>query len=107
MARARWSHPVTSHREEVNQTFATRAAADGWLELQRLTAATGVDHGQTLASYVESLGERWARRKCCSLRSVGLTGFEPIGGPRHAPSLSVGPDEGGQRTSRRAAALGA
>ena len=61
MARARWTHPVTSHRDEVNQTFATRDAADAWLELQRRTAATGVDHGQTLAVYMDSLGERWAR----------------------------------------------
>jgi hypothetical protein len=56
MARARWTHPVTSHREEVNQTFTSREAAESWLELQRQTAATGIDHGQTLATYVEGLG---------------------------------------------------
>ena len=50
MARARWTHPVTSHREEVNQTFTTRGAAEAWLDLQRQTAATGVDHGQTLSA---------------------------------------------------------
>lgn len=61
MARARWTHPVTSHREEVTQTFVSREAADAWLSLQRQSAATGVDHGQTLSVYVESLGERWAR----------------------------------------------
>jgi hypothetical protein len=51
MARARWTHPVTSHREEVNQTFTTHGAAEAWLDLQRQTAATGVDHGQTLSVY--------------------------------------------------------
>jgi hypothetical protein len=52
---------VTSHREEVNQTFSTHGAAEAWLDLQRQTAATGVDHGQTLSAYVESMGDRWAR----------------------------------------------
>jgi integrase len=61
MARARWTHPRTSHREEVNRTFGSRDAALAWLEDQRQTAATGIDRGQTLAAYVDGLGERWTR----------------------------------------------
>ena len=61
MARARWTHPKTSHREEVNRTFGSRDAALAWLDEQRQMAATGADRGQTLAVYVESLGERWTR----------------------------------------------
>jgi integrase len=61
LARARWTHPVTSRREEVNRTFGSRGEAVAWLDLQRRTAATGIDQGQSLASYVGQLGARWAR----------------------------------------------
>ncbi len=61
LARARWTHPRTGRREETTRTFATRAAAEFWLDDQRLQAKTGIDRGQTLAAFCEQLGDRWAR----------------------------------------------
>lgn len=61
MARARWTHPVTSHREEVNRTFGSPDEAAAWLDEQRQAAATGMDRGQTLSTYVAGLGDRWTR----------------------------------------------
>ncbi len=61
LARARWTHPRTGRREETTRTFATRAAAEFWLDDQRLQAKTGIDRGQTLGAFCEQLGDRWAR----------------------------------------------
>lgn len=61
MARARWTHPATGRREEINGTFGTREEANGWLDGQREHAVTGVNRGQTLRDYVEQLGTRWTR----------------------------------------------
>lgn len=61
LARARWTHPTTHHREETTQTFGSEEAAQAWIDEMCAVANTGIDVGQTLATYVEGLGERWAR----------------------------------------------
>lgn len=60
-ARVRWYDPITGHREVVKRTFYSQEDADDWYDRLAQTARTGVDPGQTLATYVESIGDRWAR----------------------------------------------
>ena len=60
-ARIRWTHPVTHHREGMKRAHPSREAAEAWVERMQRTAATGVDTGQTLAAYVEHIGDRWTR----------------------------------------------
>jgi integrase len=60
-ARVRWTNPANHHREGVKRSFTTREAVEDWLDTMRQTAKTGVDSGQTLAAYVESIGDRWTR----------------------------------------------
>lgn len=60
LARARWTHPVTHHREETTETFGSLDAAEEWIREQQAVAKTGIDPGQTLATYIESIGDRWA-----------------------------------------------
>ncbi|UPK73175.1 site-specific integrase [Nocardioidaceae bacterium SCSIO 66511] len=59
--RVRWTHPLTGHREGVKRIHHSREAADGWLERMSGAAATGVDPGQTLETYLVSIGDRWSR----------------------------------------------
>ncbi|WP_409483041.1 tyrosine-type recombinase/integrase [Arsenicicoccus dermatophilus] len=42
-------------------TFATEAEAWAWIDEQRHVSRTGLDKGQTLATYVDTIGPRWAR----------------------------------------------
>ena len=60
-ARVRWTHPVTHHREGVKRAFRTPEEAQSWVESMHQTAKTGVDSRQTLAQYVNEIGDRWTR----------------------------------------------
>ncbi len=60
-ARVRWTHPTTHHREGTKRVFDTREDVDAWLARMQQTAETGLDPGQTLASYVDHIGDRWTR----------------------------------------------
>ena len=60
-ARVRWTHPVTHHREGVKRAHPTREAAEQWIQQMQHTAKTGVDTGQTLAAYLDHIGDRWTR----------------------------------------------
>jgi integrase len=60
-ARVRWVDPATGRREGIKRYHATRDAADEWVARMECAARTGVDLGQTLAVYVEHIGDRWAR----------------------------------------------
>lgn len=61
LARARWTHPDTHKREETSATFGSDEEAQGWIDDMAYIARTGVDRGQNLATYLESIGDRWAR----------------------------------------------
>ncbi|MFC8504673.1 tyrosine recombinase XerC [Pedococcus sp. NPDC057267] len=60
-ARVRWTNPANHHREGVKRAFDSREAVEDWLETMRHTAKTGIDSGQTLAEYVDLIGDRWTR----------------------------------------------
>ena len=60
-ARVRWYDPDTGQRTGIKRTHRSRAQAEAWIERMQRATTTGIDPGQTLASYVESLGNRWAR----------------------------------------------
>jgi len=60
-ARVRWTHPVTHHREGVKRAHASLEAAETWVERMQRTARTGVDSGQSLATYIAHIGDRWTR----------------------------------------------
>src|SRR5690242_18095592 len=60
-ARVRWVDPTTGRRDGVKRSHPSRDAADTWLERMETSARTGVDAGQTLGSYVQHIGDRWAR----------------------------------------------
>lgn len=60
-ARIRWTHPKTHHREGLKRAHPTREAAQAWVDRMQNAADTGLDHGQTLTSYVEYIGDRWTR----------------------------------------------
>ena len=61
VARVRWTHPETHHREGVKRSHPSREAAEAWVERMTGAAATGIDPGQTLTAYIGSIGDRWAR----------------------------------------------
>lgn len=61
VARARWTDPQTGRRDGTKRTFGSAEAANNWLDELVQVARTGVDPGQTLATYVDGLGDRWAR----------------------------------------------
>ncbi len=48
-------------REAVKRSFGTRDGAAEWIERMRRASQTGVDSGQTLSSYLDSIGDRWTR----------------------------------------------
>ena len=60
-ARVRWTDPVTHRRVGVKRSHESREAADGWVERMLRAARTGVDSGQTLATYIDAIGDRWTR----------------------------------------------
>jgi integrase len=60
-ARVRWVDMSTRKRDGVERSHPSRDAAEAWLERMETAARTGVDAGQTLASYVAHIGDRWAR----------------------------------------------
>jgi len=60
-ARVRWTDPVTRRRHGVKRTFLTPQAAQSWVNDMERSAKTGIDTGQTLREYVNSLGDRWTR----------------------------------------------
>ncbi|PZF85173.1 site-specific integrase [Jiangella anatolica] len=61
-ARVRWTDPVTKRREVVKKTHNSQDECEAWFDRMRRTAATGLDPGQTLADYIASIGDRWARQ---------------------------------------------
>ena len=60
-ARVRWYDPHTGQRTGIKRTHRSRAQAEAWIERMQRATTTGIDPGQTLKAYVESLGSRWAR----------------------------------------------
>ena len=52
-ARARWTDPLTHHREGVKRAHPSREAAEAWVRRMENWAASGLDTGSTLAAYVE------------------------------------------------------
>jgi integrase len=60
-ARVRWTDPNTGRRHGVKRTFTTPEEAQVWVDEMRRSAKTGVDTGQSLAGFVESIGDRWCR----------------------------------------------
>ncbi|WP_053202942.1 tyrosine-type recombinase/integrase [Jiangella muralis] len=61
-ARVRWTDPVTGKRDGCKRVFDSEDAAAAWVDRMTRTAATGLDPGQTLKDYVDSIGDRWARK---------------------------------------------
>ena len=60
-ARARWKDPISGRRVGTKRSHGTLEAAERWLESLQTAAATGVDPGQTFATFVAAIGDRWAR----------------------------------------------
>jgi integrase len=60
-ARVRWHDPDTGERTGIKRSHRSRADADAWVERMRQVTESGINPGQTLSTFVESLGERWAR----------------------------------------------
>lgn len=60
LARARWTHPDTHEREETSATFGSDEEARSWIDDMASIARTGIDPGQNLATYLDSIGDRWA-----------------------------------------------
>jgi integrase len=60
-ARVRWTDPATGQRVSRKKSHPTREAAERWVGQMERAAQTGIDTGQTLAAYVEHIGDRWAR----------------------------------------------
>lgn len=60
-ARVRWVDPVTRKREGLKRSHPTREEAERWVDRMERDARTGVDSGQTLAGYLDSIGDRWTR----------------------------------------------
>lgn len=61
VARIRWTDPETGRREGLKCSHPTEAEAESWIQRMTGAAATGIDPGQTLGAYVDSIGDRWAR----------------------------------------------
>ncbi len=60
-ARVRWHDPLTSRRVGVKRSHPTMEQAEAWIERMRNAARTGFDEGQTLATYLDNIGDRWTR----------------------------------------------
>lgn len=60
-ARIRWHDPLTGRRELIKRTHHSEEAASEWIERMQHTAKTGIDRGQTLAQYLDFIGDRWTR----------------------------------------------
>jgi integrase len=60
-ARVRWHDPDTGERKGIKRSHQSLEDAEDWAERMRKATESGIDPGQTLSSYVDSLGERWAR----------------------------------------------
>src|SRR3954469_19510983 len=60
-ARVRWRDPVSGRRESTKRSHRTEAAAQEWVDQMRHLVRTGVDNGQTLADYIDFIGDRWTR----------------------------------------------
>jgi integrase len=60
-ARVRWQDADTGERKGIKRSHRSRAEAQAWVVRMRRTTTTGIDPGQTLASFVAYLGDRWAR----------------------------------------------
>ncbi|HEX5878552.1 MAG TPA: site-specific integrase, partial [Actinomycetota bacterium] len=60
-ARVRWTDPLSHQRAGLKRSHASREAAEAWVERMQRVTRTGVDSGQTLASYIEGIGDRWTR----------------------------------------------
>jgi hypothetical protein len=60
-ARVRWVDPITRKREALKRSFESLDAARSWADRMERTARTGVDTGQTLKTFVDNIGDRWAR----------------------------------------------
>lgn len=59
-ARARWTDP-SGKRDATTETFGSRDDAQAWCDELAQVAATGVDPGQLLGDYIDSIGDRWLR----------------------------------------------
>jgi hypothetical protein len=55
-ARMRWHDPDTGRRRGIKRSRDFRAEAEAWVERMQGAARTGIDPGQTLATFVEGLG---------------------------------------------------
>ena len=55
-ARVRWYDPDTGRRTGIKRSHAPALEAEAWIERMQRATTTGIDPGQTLATYVESLG---------------------------------------------------
>jgi len=60
-ARVRWSDPLTRRRVGVKRSHDSAEAAEAWIERMECAARTGFDDGQTLATYLDTIGDRWTR----------------------------------------------
>lgn len=60
-ARVRWIDPLTGERMSRKHRNPSQEALEVWIHRLQTAATTGIDPGQTLATYVESIGDRWAR----------------------------------------------
>ena len=52
---------MTGRRVGLKRSHTTLGEAERWLESLEIAAATGIDPGQTLATLVATIGDRWAR----------------------------------------------
>jgi hypothetical protein len=60
-ARVRWVDPLTRRRDGVKRSHTCREDAELWVDRRRRAAQTGVDSGQTLRDYFDTVGDRWTR----------------------------------------------
>jgi hypothetical protein len=60
-ARVRWLDPLTGRRDGVKRSHACREDAELWVDRMRRAAQTGIDSGQTLRDYFDTVGNRWTR----------------------------------------------
>jgi hypothetical protein len=60
-ARVRWHDAGSGRRKGIKRSYSSRAEAEAWIARMHRAATTGIDPGQTLASFVAYLDDRWAR----------------------------------------------
>jgi hypothetical protein len=60
-ARVRWVDPLPRRRDGVKRSHACREDAELWVDRMRRAAQTGVNSGQTLRDYFDTVGNRWTR----------------------------------------------